>query len=59
MPTNSGDAASIEGAELNFDEDSLRRIRERVLHAEKEKLNLDLAHGINDEIEQIVREEIN
>ena len=58
MATNSGDAASIEGTEVDFDEASLQRIRERVLQAEKEKLNLDLAHGINDEIEQIVREEI-
>lgn len=35
-----------------------RRVRERVLKAEKEKLNLDLPRGINDEIEQIIRDEI-
>lgn len=59
MPANSGDDASVDNTEPDFSEDSLRRIRERVLKAEKEKLNLDLAHGINDDIEQIVREEIN
>jgi hypothetical protein len=37
---------------------TLKRIRERVLMAEKEKLNLDLPRGINDDIEQIIREEI-
>lgn len=50
---------------VNTTEDSLtvtseqeKKIRERVLKAEKEKLHLDLPRGINDEIEAIVREEI-
>jgi hypothetical protein len=37
----------------------LATIQERVLQAEKEKLNLDLPRGINNDIEQIIREEIN
>ena len=45
--------------ELEVDEEKLQRIRERVLRAEKEKLHLDLPHGINDEIETIIKEEIN
>lgn len=44
--------------ELEFDDETLQRIQERVLEAEKEKLNLDLPRGINNEIEQIIREEV-
>jgi uncharacterized protein (DUF2267 family) len=43
---------------IDISEASLRTIRERVLEAEQEKLNLDLPRGIRDEIEQIIREEI-
>lgn len=43
---------------VTISRDKLATIRERVLQAEKEKLNLDLPRGINNEIEQIIREEI-
>lgn len=45
--------------ESGVPQETLQRIRERVLQAEKDKLHLDLPRGINDEIEAIVREEIN
>ncbi len=44
--------------EVAITEESLKQIRERVLKAEKDKLHLDLPRGINDEIEKIIREEI-
>jgi hypothetical protein len=43
---------------LEIEEEKLRRIRERVLQAEKDKLHLDLPRGVINEIEEIVREEI-
>lgn len=52
MMTESGDDISIP-------ESKLRKLRERVLDAEKNKLNLDNPRGINDDIEQIIEEEIN
>lgn len=58
MSGNSAESTPVENADLEFDKETLRKIRERVLQAEKDKLNLDLPRGINDEIEQIVREEI-
>lgn len=45
--------------ELDIDQAKLRRIRERVLKAEKEKLHLDNPRGVVNDIEEIVREEIN
>lgn len=45
--------------EVTISRDRIEQIRERVLKAEKEKLHLDLPRGINDEIEQIIKEEIN
>lgn len=45
--------------EITISREKLARIRERVLQAEKEKLNLDSPRGINNEIEQIIREEMN
>lgn len=45
-------------SDTSVDDETVRRIRERVLAAEKEKLDLDLARGINDDIEEIVREEV-
>lgn len=51
--------ADITDEDVSITQDKLSRVRERVLKAEKEKLHLDLPRGINDEIEQIVREEIN
>lgn len=44
--------------EVTIPRKKLARIRQRVLEAEKEKLNLDNPLGINNEIEQIIREEI-
>ncbi|QSG13737.1 hypothetical protein HSEST_0181 [Halapricum desulfuricans] len=49
----------VSDEEVSITRDKLVKVRERVLEAEKEKLHLDLARGINDEIEQIIREEIN
>jgi hypothetical protein len=36
-----------------------QRIRERVLQAEKDKLHLDNPRGIINDVEEIIREEIN
>jgi len=58
MSTSGGGGPSLDGEELEIDEEKLRRIRERVLQAEKEKLHLDLPRGVINEIEGIVREEI-
>jgi len=44
---------------LEIDQAKLRRIRERVLNAEKEKLHLDNPRGVVNDIEDIVREEMN
>jgi hypothetical protein len=44
--------------DITVPERTLVRIRERVLEAEKEKLNLDLPRGINDEIEEIIQQEV-
>jgi hypothetical protein len=45
--------------EPSIPDSKLKRIRERVLQAEKEKLNLDNPRGIINDIEQIIEEEIN
>lgn len=45
--------------EISISDEKRKRIRERVLAAEKNKLNLDNPIGINDEIMQIIEEEIN
>jgi hypothetical protein len=45
--------------DLEIDQAKLRRIRERVLKAEKEKLHLDNPRGVVNDIEDIVREEMN
>lgn len=52
------DDTSLDGEELEIDEAILRQIRERALQAEKEKLHLDLPRGVINEIEDIVREEV-
>lgn len=59
MSSSGGDAPSLDSEQIDIDEQTLRQIRERVLQAEKEKLHLDLPRGIINEIEEIVREEIN
>jgi urease accessory protein UreE len=53
-----GEQVSVDKEELEFDQSELRRIRERVLEAEKEKLNLDLPRGVINDIEDIIREEV-
>ena len=47
------------GDDVSIPDEKVARIRERVLKAEKEKLNLDNPKGINDDIQQIIEEEIN
>jgi hypothetical protein len=49
---------SESGDPLDLPEQTRRRIRERVLQAEKEKLNLRNPIGVRQDIEQIFREEI-
>lgn len=44
--------------ETSVDEEVLRKVQQRVLEAEKEKLNLDIAIGINNDIEEIIRESV-
>lgn len=56
--SDSGQTESIDGIDLEFDQNKLRQIRERVLAAEKEKLNLDNPRGVVNNIEDIIREEI-
>lgn len=50
--------ASVSETEVTVDEPTCRRIRERVLQAEKEKLHMEIARRINNEIEEIIREEV-
>jgi hypothetical protein len=50
--------ADISDNEVTVTEKQKRRIRERVLQAEKAKLHMDLPRGIINEVEDIVREEI-
>lgn len=49
---------TLSDTEVSITPEKLRTIRERALNAEKDKLHLDLARGINNEIEEIIREEI-
>ncbi len=49
---------SIKDTDIEISERERARIRKRVLAAEKEKLDLKLPRGINNDIEQIIREEI-
>lgn len=59
MSETPDDQAPIDKEELEFDQSKLLRIRERVLEAEKEKLHLDNPMGVVNNIEDIIREEIN
>ena len=49
---------SIKDANIEISERERARIRKRVLAAEREKLDLKLPRGINNDIEQVIREEI-
>lgn len=40
------------------DNETVRRTMKRILQAEEDKLHMDLPHGINDEIEAIIEDEI-
>ncbi|SNR65282.1 hypothetical protein SAMN06266787_10815 [Halorubrum ezzemoulense] len=51
--------SSLDEDDLKLNQAKLRRIRERILKAEKDKLHLDNPHGAVNDIEKIVREEIN
>lgn len=44
--------------DIDVDEETVKRIREQVLAAEKEQLHLKLPHGIIPEIKQIIEEEV-
>jgi hypothetical protein len=44
--------------DISITREKLKRIRERALEAEKGKLHMKSPVGINNEIEQIIREEI-
>lgn len=44
--------------EIVITQEQLGQIQERTLKAEKERLHMDVAQGINNEIEKIIREEI-
>ena len=49
---------SIKDTDIEISERERARIRKRVLAAEKEKLDHKLPRGINNDIEQVIREEI-
>lgn len=59
LGTSMSDDTEMAEEEIDISEQKLRQIRKRVLEAEKGKLHLDLPRGINNEIEEIIREEIN
>lgn len=59
MSKTSEDQSPINKEQLEVDKDKLRQIRERVLEAEKEKLHLGNPMGVVNNIEEIIREEIN
>lgn len=40
------------------DEETIQRAMHRVLQAEKDKLHMDLPHGINNELQQIIEDEV-
>lgn len=50
--------SGIEDRDIEVSDRELARIRKRVLAAEKEKLDLKLPRGINQDIEKIIREEV-
>lgn len=50
--------SDVDDIEVEISERERGRIRKRVLAAEKEKLDLKLPRGINDDIEKIIREEV-
>lgn len=40
------------------DEETIQRAMRRVLEAERDKLHMDLPHGINNELQQIIEDEV-
>lgn len=50
--------SSLSDREVQISQEEIVAIQERALKAEKNKLHMDLARGINNEIEEIIREEI-
>lgn len=49
----------IADEDVSISKDKLKRVRERVLEAEKDKLHMDNPLGVVNDIEEIIREEIN
>jgi hypothetical protein len=45
-------------ADVDYDEDTLRRVRERVLEAEQERLHMKLPRNILNDIQEIIEEEV-
>lgn len=45
-------------SEVDLDDETLRRVRERVLEAEKERLHMKLPRNILNDIQQIIEEEV-
>lgn len=54
----SEEAGMISKDEFEFSEAELTHIRERVLEAEKEKLHFAIPKGVINDIEDIIREEV-
>jgi hypothetical protein len=50
--------ADISDEEVTITRNKLKRVRERVLQAEKNKLHMDNPIGAVNDIEEIIREEI-
>jgi hypothetical protein len=50
--------SSLSDGEVQISQEEIVAIQERALKAETNKLHMDLARGINNEIEEIIREEI-
>lgn len=58
MNQSGNENVSLNDSNIDLEEDKLIQIRERVLQAEKEKLHMDLPRGVINDIEEIIREEV-
>lgn len=50
--------SGLSDEQVQVSQEEIVAIQERALKAEKNKLHMDIAQGINNEIEEIIREEI-
>jgi hypothetical protein len=50
--------SDVSDEEIQISQEKIIAIQERALKAEKNKLHMDVPQGINNEIEEIIREEI-